>query len=164
MFSDDRGFFMETYNRKALKQRTGLDVDFVQDNHSKSKHGVVRGLHYQIGQAQGKLVRVVSGQIFDVAVDLRRSSPTFKRWNGQILSAENKKSFWIPPGFAHGFLTLSPSAEVVYKTTDYYAPSQERCLLWNDPELAIAWPNVHQIRLSARDLAGAPLNQIETFE
>ena len=141
VFGDARGFFFESYNRETFRRQTGLDVDFVQDNHSRSARNVLRGLHYQIlPKAQGKLVRAVAGEVFDVAVDLRGQSPTFGRWVAEVLSAENRKQLWIPPGFAHGFLVLSEHAEFLYKTTDYYAPELERCILWNDPDLAIAWP------------------------
>lgn len=148
VFGDARGFFMESWNRKTFAS-LGLDLDFVQDNHSRSQKGVLRGLHYQLTQPQGKLVRVVSGTVFDVAVDLRKSSPTFGKWAGIVLSAENQRMFWIPPGFAHGFLTLSDSADFLYKATDYYAPADERSMLWNDPDLAIDWP--------LADIGGAPL-------
>lgn len=141
VFGDARGFFFESYNRETFRRQTGLDVDFVQDNHSRSARNVLRGLHYQLPpKAQGKLVRAVAGEVFDVAVDLRGQSPTFGRWVAEVLSAENRKQLWIPPGFAHGFLVLSEHAEFLYKTTDYYAPELERCILWNDPDLAIAWP------------------------
>ena len=140
VFSDDRGFFLESYNRRVFQEVAGIDVNFVQDNHSRSVSNVLRGLHYQLKQAQGKLVRVVAGEIFDVAVDMRRSSPRFGRWMGIKLSAENKRMLWVPAGFAHGFLALSDSTEVLYKTTDYYAPGHERCVLWNDPDIGIDWP------------------------
>jgi dTDP-4-dehydrorhamnose 3,5-epimerase len=141
VFGDARGFFFESYNRETFRRQTGLDVDFVQDNHSRSARNVLRGLRYQLPpKAQGKLVRAVAGEVFDVAVDLRGQSPTFGRWVAEVLSAENRKQLWIPPGFAHGFLVLSEYAEFLYKTTDYYAPELERCILWNDPDLAIAWP------------------------
>lgn len=164
VFGDARGFFFESYNRQAFKEATGLDVDFVQDNHSKSTKGVLRGLHYQLPpKAQGKLVRVVQGEVFDVAVDLRKSSPTFGRWVGDILSAENKKQLWIPPGFAHGFLTLSDSAEFLYKTTDYYSPEHERCIRWNDPALAIKWPLQGEPQVSAKDVAGASFPELSEY-
>ena len=140
VFDDPRGFFLESFNLKQFREITGLDIDFVQDNHSKSQRAVLRGLHYQIKQAQGKLIRVVSGEVFDVAVDLRRSSPSFGQWVGQVLTAENFKQFWVPPGFAHGFLVLSNQAEVLYKATDYYAPEHERSIKWDDQDLGIDWP------------------------
>ncbi|MHB1232730.1 MAG: dTDP-4-dehydrorhamnose 3,5-epimerase [Burkholderiales bacterium] len=163
LFGDARGFFFESYNRRAFHDATGLDVDFVQDNHSRSAQGVLRGLHYQIEHAQGKLVRVVAGAVFDVAVDIRKSSPTFGRWVGMELSAANKKMVWIPPGFAHGFLVLSDDAEFLYKTTDYYAPSHERTIAWNDPQTGIAWPLVGAPLLSAKDQAGVRLKDAEVF-
>jgi len=164
VFGDARGFFFESYNRKAFREATGLDVDFVQDNHSKSTQGVLRGLHYQLPpKAQGKLVRVVQGAVFDVAVDLRKSSPTFGRWVGDILSAENKKQLWIPPGFAHGFLTLSDTAEFLYKTTDYYSPEHERSLLWRDPALGISWPIEGEPKLAAKDADARTRKQAEVF-
>ncbi len=141
VFGDDRGFFFESFNRNAFREATGLDLDFVQDNHSRSEKNVLRGLHYQVApRAQGKLVRVVLGAVFDVAVDIRQDSPSFGRWVGETLSAENRKQMWIPPGFAHGFLTLTGAAEFLYKTTDYYAPDHERCIAWNDPDIGIEWP------------------------
>ena len=140
VFGDARGFFFESFNRKAFREATGLDLDFVQDNHSRSARGVLRGLHYQVQQPQGKLVRVVRGAVFDVAVDIRRGSPTFGQWAGVQLSEENQCQMWIPPGLAHGFLVISDNADVLYKTTDYYAPAQERCIRWDDETLAIAWP------------------------
>ena len=155
VFGDARGFFFESFNQRQWQAATGLDGRFVQDNHSRSLHGVLRGLHYQIRQPQGKLVRCVVGEVFDVAVDLRRSSATFGRWVGAYLSAENKRQMWIPEGFAHGFLTLSAEAEFLYKTTDYYAPQHECCIRWDDPDLGIAWP-VAEPQLSAKDLAGLP--------
>lgn len=162
---DARGSFFESYNRAALAAATGIDAEFVQDNQSRSGRGVLRGLHYQIRRPQGKLVRVVSGAIFDVAVDLRRGSPTFARWVGVELSGENCRQLWVPEGFAHGFLVLGDSAEVLYKTTDYYAPAHERCLVWNDPEIGIAWPRVeHGPVLSAKDGAGLRLAQAELFD
>ena len=154
VFGDDRGFFYESYNEKAFHEATGLDVRFVQDNHSKSARNVLRGLHYQVQQAQGKLVRVVQGEVFDVAVDIRKDSKTYGQWVGEILSADNKKQLWIPPGLAHGFVVLSETAEFLYKTTDYYAPAHERCIAWNDPDLAIAWPIDGMPSLSAKDAAG----------
>ncbi len=163
LFGDDRGFFYESFNRKLFAQGTGVDPDFVQDNHSRSSRGVLRGLHYQIQQAQGKLVRVVQGRVFDVAVDLRRSSPTFGRWNGVELSGENKHMLWVPPGFAHGFLTLSDSAEFLYKTTDYYAPAHERSIIWNDPQVGIRWPIDIEPVLAKKDAAGLLLRDAELF-
>lgn len=161
VFGDERGFFFESFNLKAFREATGLaDVDFVQDNHSKSVRGVLRGLHYQIEQAQGKLVRVTQGEVFDVAVDIRRGSPTYGSWVGEILSAENCRQLWIPPGLAHGFIVLSESAEFLYKTTDYYAPAYERCIAWNDPELAITWPLNLIPTLSEKDKNGVPFLNI----
>ncbi len=166
VFGDARGFFMESFNAKAFQAATGLDVHFVQDNHSRSAKGVLRGLHYQIEQAQGKLVRVTRGSVFDVAVDLRKSSATFGQWVGVELSEENNRQFWIPPGFAHGFLVTSESADFLYKTTDYYAPQFERSLAWNDPTVGVEWP-LHLLDgaplLSAKDVAGKPLAECETF-
>ena len=163
VFGDARGFFFESYNRKAFHEATGLDVDFVQDNHSRSAQGVLRGLHYQIQQPQGKLVRVVAGAVFDVAVDILRSSPSFGQWVGLELSAENKKMLWVPPGFAHGFLVLSDGTEFLYKTTDYYAPSSERAIAWDDPQIGIAWPLPFAPLLSAKDQAAAKLHDAEVF-
>jgi dTDP-4-dehydrorhamnose 3,5-epimerase len=165
VFGDERGFFMETF-RADLFAEAGIAGPFVQDNHSGSQQGILRGLHYQIRQAQGKLVRTVAGEVFDVAVDLRRSSPTLGHWVGTLLSAENKNQIWIPPGFAHGFYVLSEWAEVVYKTTDYYAPEWERTLLWNDPALGIEWPLLHGHPpiLSKKDTQGMPLSQAELFD
>lgn len=159
VFGDDRGFFFESFNRNAFRQATGLDPDFVQDNHSRSAKNVLRGLHHQVApRAQGKLVRAVHGAVFDVAVDIRQDSPSFGRWVGEILSAENRRQMWIPPGFAHGFLTLSEAAEFLYKTTDYYAPDHERCIAWNDPDIGIEWPlSVEGPILSGKDRNGAPL-------
>jgi len=154
---------MESFNARSFQEATGLNVDFVQDNHSRSAKGVLRGLHYQIQQAQGKLVRVVRGSVFDVAVDLRRSSPTFGQWVGVTLSEENNRQFWIPPGFAHGFLVTSDSADFLYKTTDYYAPEHERSLAWNDPDVGVVWPLDGAPLLSAKDVAGKPLGECETF-
>lgn len=164
IFGDERGFFFESFNQKNFAEKTGITSEFVQDNHSRSVQGVLRGLHYQIQQTQGKLLRVVVGEIFDVAVDMRKSSPTFGEWVGCLLSAENKRQFWVPPGFAHGFLVTSDIAEVLYKTTDYYAPNYERSLLWNDPEVGIDWPleGITPI-LSAKDQAGQPLKTAEFF-
>ncbi len=163
VFGDDRGFFYESYNQKAFLDKAGIAEHFVQDNHSRSTKNVLRGLHYQIQQPQGKLVRVVVGAVFDVAVDLRKGSLTFCQWVGNQLSAENKRQMWIPSGFAHGFLVLSESAEFLYKTTDYYAPQYERTILWNDPDLAIAWPIQEEPILSAKDLAGKLLKEAEVF-
>lgn len=163
VFGDDRGFFYESFNRKVFAQGTGVDPDFVQDNHSRSSRGVLRGLHYQIQQTQGKLVRVVQGRVFDVAVDLRRSSPTFGKWIGVELSGENKHMLWVPPGFAHGFVTLSDTAEFVYKTTDYYAPAHERSILWNDPQVGIHWPIDFAPVLAKKDAAGSLLRDAEVF-
>lgn len=161
VFGDDRGFFFESFNRCTFHEATGLNVDFVQDNHSKSARNVLRGLHYQLAQPQGKLVRVTQGEVFDVAVDIRKGSPTYGQWVGEILSAENKKQLWIPAGLAHGFVVLSETAEFLYKTTDYYAPQHERCIAWNDPDLAIAWPIDGQPLLSAKDAAGAAFREAE---
>ena len=161
VFGDDRGFFFESFNLRAFRDATGLNVDFVQDNHSKSARNVLRGLHYQVKQAQGKLVRVTQGEVFDVAVDIRKGSPTYGRWVGEILSAENKKQLWIPAGLAHGFVVLSETAEFLYKTTDYYAPEYERCIAWNDPDLAIAWPIDGSPLLSSKDAAGAAFRDAE---
>lgn len=163
VFGDARGFFFESYNRRALAG-LGLGDEFVQDNHSRSARNVLRGLHYQIKHAQGKLVRVIAGEVFDVAVDLRRNSATFGQWVGHTLSADNKRMMWIPPGFAHGFCVTSESAEFLYKTTDYWYPEHERCLLWNDPDLAIAWPVQGEPQLAAKDSAGVPLQRAEVFE
>ena len=165
VFGDARGFFFESYNRRAFRDATGVDVEFVQDNHSRSARGVLRGLHYQIRQAQGKLVRVVSGSVFDVAVDLRRSSPTFGKWVGFDLDAESRRMAWIPPGFAHGFLVTSDSAEFLYKTTDYYAPEHERSLLWSDPALGIDWPlQVRQPVLADKDACGAVIGAAAVYD
>ncbi len=163
VFGDERGFFYESFNAAAFEAATGLKRQFVQDNHSKSQRGVLRGLHYQIQQPQGKLVRVVAGEVFDVAVDLRKSSPSFGRWFGTHLSAQNQHQLWIPEGFAHGFVVLSETAEFLYKTTDYYAPEHERSLLWNDPELGIEWPFEEAPQLSAKDQAGKRLSDAELF-
>lgn len=155
VFGDERGFFYESFNARAFAAATGVDVHFVQDNHSKSAKGVLRGLHFQSQNAQGKLVRVTAGEVFDVAVDIRPASPTYGQWVGKILSAQNCHQLWIPAGLAHGFLVLSDTAEFLYKTTDYYAPEHERCIAWNDPKLAIAWPDVgFAPKLSAKDAAG----------
>ncbi|MGX4640644.1 dTDP-4-dehydrorhamnose 3,5-epimerase [Massilia sp. SYSU DXS3249] len=162
-FGDERGFFFESYNEKKFAELTGVSKRFVQDNHSKSARNVLRGLHYQIQQPQGKLVRVVSGEVFDVAVDLRRQSPTFGKWVGVVLSAENKRQLWIPEGFAHGFVVTSESAEFLYKTTDYWAPEHERCVAWNDPQIGIEWPAGIAPILSAKDQLGKPLAGADTF-
>ncbi|HNR10954.1 MAG TPA: dTDP-4-dehydrorhamnose 3,5-epimerase [Nitrosomonas europaea] len=163
VFGDERGFFFESFNQARFEETVGREINFVQDNHSRSVKNVLRGLHYQIQQPQGKLVRVVQGEVFDVAVDLRKSSPTFGRWVGQVLSAENKHQLWIPEGFAHGFVVLSDTAEFLYKTTDYYAPAHERCLLWNDPVLNIQWPLGIAPVLSAKDTQGKPFSEAEVF-
>ena len=162
VFGDSRGFFLESWNAQAFAA-AGIPQAFVQDNHSRSPRGVLRGLHYQIRQPQGKLVRVVAGEVFDVAVDLRRASPTFGRWVGERLSAENKRMLWIPPGFGHGFLVLSEVADFLYNTTDYYAPEHERVIAWNDPELAIKWPIAGTPTLSGRDAAGTRFGDAEVF-
>ena len=163
VYGDARGFFFESFNQRRLEALSGLSLNFVQDNHSRSARGVLRGLHYQLHQPQGKLVRVIAGEVFDVCVDLRRSSPTFGKSVSVLLSADNHRQLWIPPGFAHGFLVTSDSADFVYKTTDYYAPEHERSVLWNDPALAIPWPLQSEPLLSAKDKAGLPLAQAETY-
>ena len=163
VFGDARGFFHESFNRKAFIEATGLTMNFVQDNHSRSAKGVLRGLHYQITQPQGKLVRVVRGAVFDVAVDIRRRSPAFGKWVGVALSEDNHKQLWIPAGFAHGFSVISDSAEVLYKTPDYNAPEHERCLAWNDQDIAIDWPLTMHPSLSAKDQRGLALCEAETF-
>lgn len=163
LFEDARGFFYESFNQRAFDEATGLSHSFVQDNHSQSRLGVLRGLHYQIQQPQGKLVRVLRGEIFDVAVDLRRSSPTFGHWTGALLSAQNRRQLWVPEGFAHGFLVTSEDAEVLYKTTDFYAPEHERSLRWDDPQLAIDWPLQGAPQLSAKDAAAPLLTDCERF-
>ena len=163
VFGDDRGFFYESFNARTFAGLTGMDVQFVQDNHSKSAKNVLRGLHYQIQQSQGKLVRVIAGEVFDVVVDLRKSSPTFGKSAAVVLSGENKRQLWIPPGFAHGFLVTSESAEFLYKTTDYWAPEHERCLLWNDPALDINWPLQDTPLLSGKDQLGKLLADAEVF-
>ncbi|HQU81361.1 MAG TPA: dTDP-4-dehydrorhamnose 3,5-epimerase [Azonexus sp.] len=163
VFGDDRGFFFESFNARAFEQAIGLKCEFVQDNHSKSAKNVLRGLHYQIKNPQGKLVRVVQGEVFDVAVDLRKSSKTFGQWVGVHISAENKKHLWVPQGFAHGFVVLSETAEFLYKTTDYYAPEFERSLFWNDPALGIDWPFEGEPRLAAKDAAAKCLFEVEVF-
>jgi dTDP-4-dehydrorhamnose 3,5-epimerase len=164
VFGDDRGFFFESFNARRFAELTGSETTFVQDNHSRSAQGVLRGLHYQIRQPQGKLVRVVAGEVWDVAVDIRRRSPTLGQWQGVHLSAENKRQFWIPAGFAHGFVVLSDYAEFLYKTTDYYAPEHERCIAWNDPELAIDWRYDGDPVLSEKDRAGAAFRDAELFD
>jgi dTDP-4-dehydrorhamnose 3,5-epimerase len=164
VFGDDRGFFFESFNKKVFEEATGLNKEFVQDNHSKSAKGVLRGLHYQLPpKAQGKLVRVVQGEVFDVAVDVRKNSPTFGLWVGEILSAENKKQMWIPEGFAHGFVTLSDTAEFLYKTTDYYSPAHERSIAWNDPTIAIDWAISGTPLLSAKDSVAPLFETVEIF-
>jgi dTDP-4-dehydrorhamnose 3,5-epimerase len=163
IFDDERGFFFESYNKALFSAATGVQAQFVQDNHSCSRRHVLRGLHYQIRQPQGKLVRVVVGEVFDVAVDLRRGSPSLGCWVGYHLSAENKHQLWIPAGFAHGFLVLSEYAEFLYKITDYYAPEQERCIRWDDPDLAIAWPLEDAPLISAKDQAGGAFKEAELF-
>lgn len=162
VFADSRGFFLESYNQRTFGE-LGIHETFVQDNHSRSERGVLRGLHYQLVQPQGKLVRAVRGEIFDVAVDLRRSSPTFGRWTGHLLSEDNRLMLWIPAGFGHGFLVLSPVAEVLYKATDFYAPQGERSVLWNDPEIGIEWPDAGTPILSPKDAAGKRLLEADVF-
>jgi dTDP-4-dehydrorhamnose 3,5-epimerase len=164
VFGDERGFFFESYNQRQFKQAIGRSVSFVQDNHSRSTRNVLRGLHYQIKQAQGKLVRVTLGAVFDVAVDLRRNSPTFGRWVGETLSADNKRQLWVPEGFAHGFVVVSDHAEVQYKTTDYWSPEHERCIAWNDPVLGIDWPLDAPPQLSAKDVQGMSFRDADAFE
>ena len=164
VFGDARGFFYESFNARDFEQATGIDAHFVQDNHSKSAKGVLRGLHYQIQHPQGKLVRVVQGEVFDVAVDLRRKSPTFGQWMGVHLSADNHRQLWVPPGFAHGFVVLSDSAEFLYKTTDYWHPEHECSLLWNDPAIGIEWPLQGQPLLAAKDAAGKVFSEAECFD
>ncbi len=163
VFGDARGFFFESFNQKAFNEATGTNHVFVQDNHSRSSQGVLRGLHYQIQQPQGKLVRVARGRVWDVAVDIRKSSPTFGQWVGAELSEDNQHQLWVPPGFAHGFVVLSESADFLYKTTDYYVPEHERCIAWNDPQLAIAWPIAGAPSLSAKDAQGLLLKSAEKF-
>jgi dTDP-4-dehydrorhamnose 3,5-epimerase len=162
VFGDSRGFFFESFNRRVFAEAMGTELDFVQDNHSRSARGVLRGLHYQIKQPQGKLVRVVRGAVFDVAVDLRSSSSTFGQWVGAELSEDNQRQLWIPPGFAHGFVVLSESADFLYKTTDYYAPEHERCIIWNDPDIGIGWP-LQNPQLSGKDQAGKAFAEAEVF-
>ncbi len=161
VFGDARGFFFESFNAATFQAATGLNVNFVQDNHSRSARSVLRGLHYQIRQPQGKLVRVVRGSVFDVTVDIRKSSPTFGQWFGTELSEGNRRQLWVPPGFAHGFVVLSDSADFLYKTTDYYAPAYERCIVWNDPDIGIQWPLQESPQLSAKDQKGLRLSQAE---
>jgi len=163
VFGDQRGFFLESYNQRTFQSLTGLSLNFVQDNHSRSGKNVLRGLHYQIQQPQGKLVRVTSGKVFDVAVDLRKSSPTFGRWDGVELSGDNHRQLWVPPGFAHGFVVLSEQADFLYKTTDYYAPEHERCIRWDDPEIGIVWPEGIAPLLSGKDQQGLSLQDAEVF-
>ncbi|MEO0405959.1 MAG: dTDP-4-dehydrorhamnose 3,5-epimerase [Cyanobacteria bacterium P01_A01_bin.135] len=163
VFGDDRGFFFESYNQQAFADKAGTDLQFVQDNHSRSSKNVLRGLHYQIEQAQGKLVRAVVGSIYDVAVDIRRSSATYGQWVGHLLTAENKHQLWVPPGFAHGFLVVSEVAEVLYKATDFYAPQHERSICWDDPDVGINWPISDAPILSKKDLAGKPLQNAEVY-
>ena len=166
VFGDDRGFFMESFNAAKFRELTGIDVDFVQDNHSRSSANVLRGIHYQIEHAQGKLVRVIEGAVFDVAVDLRRSSPHFGQWFGVELNAENKKQLWVPAGFGHAFLVLSESADFLYKTTDYYHPESERSILWNDPEIGVEWPLTYGVepRLSENDVSASALTSAEVYD
>lgn len=164
VFGDERGFFFESFSQRVWQEKTGIQRTFVQDNHSRSCRGVLRGLHYQIRQPQGKLVRVVLGEVFDVAVDLRRSSPTFGRWVGEFLSAENKKQLWVPEGFGHGFLVLSEYADFLYRTTEYYAPEHERCIIWNDPDIGIDWPLAMVPVLSGKDAQGLPFKQAEVYD
>ena len=164
VFGDDRGFFMESFNRSTWIEETGVHLEFVQDNHSRSGKGVLRGLHYQIRRPQGKLVRVSAGEVFDVAVDLRRSSSTFGNWVGAYLSETNKRMFWVPPGFAHGFLVLSQSADFLYKATDFYAPEYERAIRWNDPDIGIVWPQTTELILSEKDAAAVYLTEAEVYE
>ncbi len=164
VFSDDRGFFFESFNQQTFQNLTGVKAHFVQDNHSKSAANVLRGLHYQIEQAQGKLVRVTAGEVFDVSVDIRRQSATFGKWVGVVLSAENKRQLWIPPGFAHGFFVMRNDTEYLYKTTDYYAPQHERCIRWDDPAIGIEWPITQAPILSGKDQQGLLLSLAEVFE
>lgn len=163
VFGDERGFFYESFNANAFEKATGLAANFVQDNHSKSVKNVLRGLHYQTEQTQGKLVRVTQGEVFDVAVDLRRSSSTYGQWVGEVISSENRRSMWVPAGFAHGFLVLSDTAEFLYKTTDFYAPQHEWIIKWDDPAIGIKWPLENQPELSVKDAAGKSLSEVETF-
>ena len=162
VFGDERGFFMESFNQRNFSEKTGVNLEFVQDNHSRSSQGVLRGLHYQIQQAQGKLLRATLGEIFDVAVDIRKNSPNFGKWVGDFLSAQNQRQLWVPPGFAHGFLVVSETADVLYKTTDYYAPEYERSILWNDSEIGISWPiNGIEVKLSQKDKDGTTLKEAD---
>lgn len=163
VFGDERGFFFESYNEREFVEKTGVNVRFVQDNHSRSAKNVLRGLHYQIQQPQGKLVRVIRGEVYDVAVDIRRSSPTFGKWTANVLSDQNRRMLWIPPGFAHGFLVTSDYAEFIYKTTDYWTPAHERCISWNDPQLNIPWPLSGEPALSSKDRQGLTLRMAEVF-
>jgi len=163
VFGDARGFFFESFNQKDFNEATDTNFQFVQDNHSRSSKGVLRGLHYQIQQPQGKLVRVVRGAVFDVAVDIRKSSPTFAQWVGVELSEDNHRQMWVPPGLAHGFVVLSESADFLYKTTDYYAPAHERCIAWNDPDIGIEWPLSAEPSLSAKDQQGLSLREAEAL-
>jgi dTDP-4-dehydrorhamnose 3,5-epimerase len=164
VYGDDRGFFFESFNQRRFEEIVGRKVNFVQDNHSRSAKNVLRGLHYQIRQPQGKLVRVTAGEVFDVVVDIRKFSPTFGQWAGEILSSENKKQLWIPEGFAHGFLVLSETADFLYKTTDYYAPTYERCISWNDNHIGIQWPSTERPILSGKDRQGLSLTDAEVFD
>jgi len=163
VFGDERGFFFESFNQKLWEEKTGVKTNFVQDNHSRSAKNVLRGLHYQIKQPQGKLVRVISGEVFDVAVDIRKNSPTFGKWVGEILSGDNKRQLWIPEGFAHGFLVLSDTAEFLYKTTDFWAPEYERSIIWNDPDLAIDWPLVGDPVLARKDAEGRAFRDADIY-
>jgi len=164
IFDDERGFFYESFNKRIFQEVTGIKADFVQDNHSKSSKGVLRGLHYQLPpMSQGKLVRVIDGSVFDVAIDIRKESPTFGSWAGEILSSENKKQLWIPEGFAHGFLTLSKTAELLYKTTNYYSPKHDQCIIWNDEKIDIDWPISHSPLLNSRDEQGCKLKNAQIF-
>jgi dTDP-4-dehydrorhamnose 3,5-epimerase len=163
VFGDTRGFFYESFNKKAFMDKAGINLEFVQDNHSRSTKNVLRGLHYQIQHAQGKLVHVIEGAVFDVAVDMRKSSPTFGKWSGVELSAENRRMLWVPPGFAHGFVTLSETSEFLYKTTDYWHPEFERCLIWNDPAIGIKWPHIGEPQLAAKDVVGKRLQDADVY-
>jgi dTDP-4-dehydrorhamnose 3,5-epimerase len=163
VFGDERGFFLESFNEKTFSEKTGVTASFVQDNHSRSAQNVLRGLHYQIQNPQGKLVRVTSGSVYDVALDIRKSSATFGQWTGCLLSDDNHRQLWVPPGFAHGFVVLSEVADFLYKTTNYYSPGHERCILWNDPAINIDWKFAGKPVLSAKDQAGVPLDQAEVF-